>query len=236
MTRTRRVQSGRIAVKSGPDGRRLPDFVRPMLAQAAEPFDSARHLFEIKWDGARCLAFIEPQRLRLVSRRGLDVQQQYPELAGLSKLPAGTVLDCEVVVLEGGRPSLARLQQRAQLSNPARIEILSKRRPVTLMVFDLLYLRYDRVMHQPLIDRRGRVQELIERLGTPHLMAPSSVLEHGRHYFAEIERHGLEGVMAKRLDSPYSPGRRLPDWLKIKVATYLRRTTRSKQSRAIAQP
>ncbi len=113
MTRTRRVQSGRPAAGPGTDESRLPDFVRPMLAQAAEPFDSARHLFEIKWDGARCLAFIEPQRLRLVSRRGLDMQQQYPELAGLSKLPAGTVLDGEVVVLEGGRPSLARLQQRA---------------------------------------------------------------------------------------------------------------------------
>ncbi len=236
MTRTRRVQSGRPAAGPGTDESRLPDFVRPMLAQTAEPFDSARHLFEIKWDGARCLAFIEPRRMRLVSRRGLDVQQQYPELAGLSQLPAGTVLDGEVVVLEEGKPSLARLQQRAQLSNPARIEILSKRRPVTLMVFDLLYLRYKNVMAQPLIDRRGQVQELIERLGTPHLMAPSYVLEHGRHYFAEIERHGLEGVMAKRLDSAYSPGRRLPDWLKIKVATYLRRTTRSKQRRAIAQP
>ncbi len=122
----------------------------------------------------------------------------------------------------GRRPSLARLRQRAQLSSPARIEILSKRRPVTLMVFDVLYLRYKNVMAQPLVDRRGRVQELIERLGNPHLLAPSYVLEHGRHYFAEIERHGLEGVMAKRLDSPYSPGRRLPDWLKIKVATYLR--------------
>ncbi len=75
MTRTRQVQSGRNA-GSGTGGRRLPDFVRPMLAQAAEPFDSARHLFEIKWDGARCLAFIEPQRMRLVSRRGLIVQQQ----------------------------------------------------------------------------------------------------------------------------------------------------------------
>ncbi len=219
MMRTRLAQKRPYRVGAGPP--RLPGFIRPMLAQAGQPFDSDDHLFEIKWDGARCLAFIEPQRVRLASRRGL--QMHYPELAGLSKLPAGTVLDAEVVVLEGGKPSLLRLQQRASLQDPTRIQILSKQRPVTLMVFDLLYLRYDSLMNNPLTDRRQRLEKLIEQLDDAQVLVPNYVLGCGKRYFAEIERHGLEGVMAKRLHSPYQAGRRCTDWLKIKVAGYPRR-------------
>ncbi len=201
--------------------RRLPDLVRPMLAQAGQPFDSDDHLFEIKWDGARCLAFIERQRLRLTSRRGL--QMHYPELAGLSQLPAGTVLDAEVVVLEGGKPSLLRLQQRASLQDLTKIQILSKQRPVTLMVFDLLYLRHENLMNNPLIDRRRRLEKLIEPLDDAQVLVPNYVLGCGKRYFAEIKRHGLEGVMAKRSRSHYQPGRRSRDWIKIKDQGYRRR-------------
>ena len=74
MMRTTHKQ--KVPARSGPS--QLPGLVRPMLAQAGRPFDSDDHLFEIKWDGARCLAFIERQRLRLTSRRGL--QMHYPEL------------------------------------------------------------------------------------------------------------------------------------------------------------
>ena len=117
-----------------------PERVAPMLAELGDkPFDSTDHLFEIKWDGIRCLARIEPDRLALHNRRGAEIGARYPELRGLSALPPYTLLDGEAVVLEDGKPSFARIMQRHHIGDPRRIEALSRRRPVTLMLFDVLF-------------------------------------------------------------------------------------------------
>ena len=197
----------------------LPGQIEPMLAQAVtEPFDSADHLFEIKWDGMRCIAFVEPDRLRLQSRRNIEMRDRFPELSGLRGLPGGTVLDGEIVVLHQGKPSFAKLQQRMHLLDPRRIELLSRRLPATLMPFDLLYRKGQNVMAEPLQVRRERLRDVVGRLGDPHVLVPDFIVEHGRQYFAAVESHDLEGVMAKRLSSPYLPGKSSPHWLKIKVA------------------
>lgn len=197
----------------------LPDFVAPMLAERVlEPFDSQDFLFEIKWDGTRCLAFVEAQRLRLMNRRKVEHFGRYPELAGLRGLPAGTLLDAEIVVLEGGKPSFNRLAQREHIVEPERIALLAQRLPATFVAFDVLYDAGTNVMAEPLIDRRQRLRALIGRLKDPHVIASEHVVEHGRQYFAAAEQHGLEGIMAKRLASRYQPGQRSRDWLKIKVA------------------
>jgi len=196
----------------------LPRTIKPMLAQArAEPFNCDKHLFEVKWDGIRCLSFIEDGRLRLQNRHLIDISDRYPELACLRELPAGTVIDGEIVVLEHGRPSFQKLQQRDHLSNPTRIEILSKRMPVTLMAFDLLYVRGRRITGQPLTERRQRLIDLVGRLSHPVAIAPDYIVGHGIEFFTGIVRHRLEGMMAKRIDSPYLIGRRSSDWLKVKV-------------------
>jgi len=197
----------------------LPRTIKPMLAQArSEPFNCDKHLFEVKWDGTRCLSFIEDGHLRLQNRHLIDIGDRYPELACLRGLPAGTVIDGEVVVLRHGRPSFQKLQQRDHLQNPTRIEILSKRMPVTLMAFDLLYVRGQRITGQPLTERRQRLIDLVGRLSHPLLIAPDYVVGHGIELFAGVVRHRLEGMMAKRIDSPYLIGKRSSDWLKIKVA------------------
>jgi len=197
----------------------LPRTIKPMLAQArSESFNCDKHLFEVKWDGTRCLSFIEDDRLRLQNRHLIDMCDRYPELACLRGLPAGTVIDGEIVVLMHGRPSFQKLQQRDHLRDPTRIEILSKRMPVTLMAFDLLYVRGRRITSQPLIERRKWLIDLVGRVGHPLLIVPDCVVEHGMEFFAGIVRHRLEGMMAKRIDSPYLIGKRSSDWLKIKVA------------------
>lgn len=199
--------------------RRLPDSIKPMLAQAADgPFDSSDHLFEIKWDGTRCLAFIEKDRLRLQNRRNIEMRDRYPELACLRRLPAGTVLDGEIVILEEGKPSFNKLQQREHLLNPARITALSKRIPATLIAFDVLYEAWKNVTAVPLSERRLRLIELVKSLGDPHVIVPDHIVEHGCAYFAGAKKLALEGIMAKRLDSPYLVGKRSRHWLKIKVA------------------
>ena len=195
----------------------LPPIVEPMLAQKVEaPFDSQDHLFEIKWDGIRCLAFLEAGRVRLQSRRLLDLTFQFPELACLGRLPPGTVLDGELVILQEGRPSLREVQQRALLQNRQRIEFLSRMRPVTYMVFDLLYLKGKPLMASPFSLRRAALQDLLERFPLPGILGPEAVRNQGCQLFAQAMRLGLEGIMAKRLDGPYLPGKRSRYWLKIK--------------------
>jgi len=189
-----------------------------MLAQVAEvAFDSAQHLFEIKWDGIRCLALIQGRRARLQSRQLTEITLQFPELACLSQFPSGTVLDGELVVLREGRPSLRCIQQRALLQKRTSIEHLSRSTPVTYMVFDLLYFQGQSLMASPLSTRREALQSLIGEHPLPGVLLPEAVRQHGCRLFAQVVRLGLEGIMAKRKDSKYLPGRRSDLWLKIKV-------------------
>src|SRR5260370_13860550 len=119
----------------------LPRFVPPMLAKPGVPFDSSEHLFEIKWDGTRVLAFVEQGGFRLVNRHRADVTDRYPELECLGALTAGTVLDGEVVVLQEGKPNFGLLPSRNQARAPLKIQSLARTLPATYVVFDLLYPR-----------------------------------------------------------------------------------------------
>lgn len=198
---------------------RLPDRLAPMLAQLAPgPFDSDQHLFEIKWDGTRCIAFVEGGKLRLQNRRFNETSGRYPDLQGLLRLPSGTVLDGEIVVLHQGRPVFTKLQQRDAASDPRKIAAHAERMPATLMAFDLLFLRGTNLMGMPLQQRRAALVALVADLGDPHIVVPNYVVGPGTAYFSEVEKLGLEGVMAKRLDSPYLPGKRTSHWQKIKVS------------------
>lgn len=196
--------------------RGLPHFVAPMLAQAAAPFDSAAFLFEVKWDGSRALAFVEGGGYRLLSRHGLDRSDRYPEFAGLAGLPAGTVLDGEVVVLRDGRPDCRRAQSREQTRAPLRIRLAAQTSPATYVVFDLLYEAYQPRLACPLEERRQRLRELVQAAAVPWLVFSEGVVGAGRVLFQEVCRRGLEGVVAKRRDSRYQPGRRTEAWRKIK--------------------
>jgi ATP-dependent DNA ligase len=194
----------------------LPRFVPPMLAQPGVPFDSPEHLFEIKWDGTRALALVEQGGCRLVNRHRADVTDRYPDLGFLGTLPAGTVLDGEVVVLHNGKPSFGLLLSRNQVRASLKIQLLARVLPVTYVVFDLLYERYESLLAQPLGTRRKRLEKLIQGCTHPRLVFSQGVVGPGKAFFAEICRQGLEGMMAKRLVSRYRPGRRTDAWIKIK--------------------
>jgi DNA ligase D-like protein (predicted ligase) len=196
--------------------RRLPAAIEPMLTRIGKPFDSTEHSFEIKWDGTRCIALIDGDGLRLHNRRGIEMRERYPELAGLAKLPAGCVLDGEIVVLRDGKPSFSHLMQREHLADARRIAAARKRLPATLMVFDLLYLEYESIMKRPLVERREKLAALARGAADGHVVLPDWVVGSGIKYYEAVTGLGLEGIIAKRLDSGYEPGRRSHDWLKIK--------------------
>jgi len=196
--------------------RSLPRFVAPMLAGASQPFDSDAHLFEVKWDGIRALAFVKGRGYRLFTRWGREVTDPFPELKGLGRIRSGVVLDGELVVLRDGRPHLGSIQARQHTADPLKIRNLARTRPVTYVVFDLLYFDYHAVMNNTLLERRRRLRETLASLADPRIVFSEGVIGSGTELFAQVCRLGLEGVMAKGLTSRYRPGRRTRAWLKIK--------------------
>jgi DNA ligase D-like protein (predicted ligase) len=197
----------------------LPAFVAPMLATLIEePFDSERHLFEIKWDGIRALAFVEgPGDVRVLSRNRQDLKPAYPELACLAGLPAGTLLDGELVVLVDGRPDFSRSLERVQVRGGARAQALARTSPAAYVVFDLLYLAGRSQMGRRLTERRAALQELLASAQEPRLSFSDGVVGPGRKFFEEARERRLEGVVAKELDGSYLAGKRTRSWCKIKT-------------------
>jgi DNA ligase D-like protein (predicted ligase) len=197
---------------------KLPGFIPPMVAQLGSPIDSAEHLFEIKWDGTRTLAFLDHDAYRLVNRHRVDMTESYPEFAFLSQLPSGIILDGEMVVLRDGKPDFGLLQSREHTRSALKVRLLARTLPATYVVFDVLYERYHSVMALPLLARREHLQKVVQRCGHPQLVLSEGVVGQGKDLFREACRQRLEGIMAKRLDSRYMPGRRSDAWLKIKRA------------------
>jgi bifunctional non-homologous end joining protein LigD len=186
--------------------------MRPMLATpvAAVP-QGAGWVHEVKWDGVRVLADVRDGALTLTSRAENDVTAGYPELQAIAGLYDDMLLDGEVVALEGGRPSFGALAERMHVRDRRKADRLAATRPVTFMVFDLLRLYGSDLTGHPLSERR----ELLERLDLDgrHWQVPPTY-EDGEELFGATLEQGLEGVVSKRLESPYLPGRRSPDWVK----------------------
>jgi bifunctional non-homologous end joining protein LigD len=191
-----------------------------MLAVADEVPGSAEYdqwAYEPKWDGCRALAFVEGGRVRLRSRNDLDVSVSYPELAGLGAQLARrqAVLDGEVVAFgENGLPSFARLQKRMHVGRPAEAKRLSGTDPVRYLAFDLLHLDGEATIGLPYRRRRQLLEEL--SLDGENWQCPRFFTGDGAMLLNASKQLGLEGVVAKRLTSLYRPGRRSPDWRKIK--------------------
>ncbi len=194
----------------------LPKFIKPMLAKLSTPFDSPRHLYEIKWDGTRCLFFIENGKIRLQNRRLRDITYRYPEFWPLPKELSqnGIVFDGEIVVLKEGRPDFRLLQEREHVVSPLKIKALSKRIPATYLVFDILYLEGRPLFKRPLRERKEILRQNLPQ--SPFVAESIYVCEKGKAFFEEVVSRGLEGVMAKDLESPYLPGKRTDFWLKFK--------------------
>jgi bifunctional non-homologous end joining protein LigD len=196
----------------------MPERMAPMLAQAGTlPRDDRGWAFEIKWDGIRALAFSEPGALRLQSRNLHDITASYPELARLGRALGShrAILDGEIAALDAeGRPSFGTLAQRMGVSSPARAKRLAASAPVTYVIFDLLWLDGHSLMELPYEERRARLAALA--LAGERWQAPGYVVGRGRETLAASEAAGLEGVIAKRLDSTYEPGRRSGAWIKLK--------------------
>ena len=202
-----------------------PPVVAPMLAtDGGKAFDDPDWVFEIKWDGVRAIAtIVRPGAggdgsTTLISRNNNDISAAYPELAPLWErvLARNAVLDGEIVALdEQGKPSFQRLQHRMHSRDANIVARAAKRTPVQFVIFDVVAVDGELVCNQPLIQRQALLNELVVP-GGPFVLS-TGIPGSGIAMYEAAEAQGLEGVIAKKADSVYRPGKRSRDWRKLKV-------------------
>jgi bifunctional non-homologous end joining protein LigD len=186
----------------------MPKSLEPMKAQLVEkPFDDERWLFEVKWDGIRLVSFIDDGKVRLQTRAGRTVDDEYPQLQAISRLVNAhqAILDGEIVALdEEGRPSFQLLQNRGK-----------EEHPMQYVVFDIVYFDGQRLFKVPLEDRKRLLRDIVRDSGV--LKYSDHVLGQGTAFFKAAQQKRLEGIVAKLRESTYQPGVRSSAWLKIKA-------------------
>src|SRR5918994_5846817 len=194
--------------------------LRPMLAvpgRLPHADQDDRWAYEMKWDGVRMTANVSPTSVRLVGRSGIDATIAYPELQGLSGSLGGrtAVLDGEVAVLgPDGRSNFGALAPRMHVRSAARAAQLAATIPATYLVFDILAVDGLPTTSLPYVQRRELLEAVVA--AGPNWQVSPSFVGGGPDLLGASRRLGLEGVRAKRLDSPYRPGQRSAEWIKIK--------------------
>src|SRR6195952_1843271 len=186
----------------------LPKRLQPMLATLTDaPFDDPEWIFEDKYDGFRMVSEIRGGKVALYSRNGKIISHSYVEVArALEGVKDDAVIDGELVAIGKDGVSHFQLLQNA-LCHEAKL---------LYCAFDLIFENAADLRKQPLLERKKRLKAILPR---DKLIAFSAHRKgDGTKFFADAERKGLEGVMAKRADSAYTSGSRTPDWLKIKTA------------------
>jgi bifunctional non-homologous end joining protein LigD len=195
-----------------------PFDARPMLATLANtPPTGSGWAWELKWDGIRALGLVADGALRLWTRNGNEVTPRYPELAPLADALDGhdAMLDGEIVTLdEKGRPSFERLQSRMHVQGATDIRRLAHEVPVEYIVFDLLWLDGHVTTGLPYLERRRLLTTLVP--DGDAWRVPSHEVGNGHATIEISKQFELEGVVAKRVDSIYEPGRRSSAWVKVK--------------------
>ncbi|MDX6285022.1 MAG: bifunctional non-ous end joining protein LigD [Frankiales bacterium] len=197
----------------------MPKLIKPMLATLRDklPRDDDKWGYEFKWDGVRAVVYVDGGRPRVLTRNDRDVTATYPEIRELAASLGSrlVVLDGEIVAMdEQGRPSFGALQPRMHVTQAAAIRRLMGEIPITYLIFDVLYLDGRMLVDAPYTERRAVLDSL--KLSGSNWQTPPWFEGGGKAVFEASKEQGLEGIVAKRLDSKYSPGKRSDSWEKVK--------------------
>ena len=195
----------------------LPERLAPMLATSGRlPRNEERYGFEVKWDGIRTVVFADHGHSQLQGKNFSDFTPRYPEVRALAPALGDRriVLDGEIVAFdEQGQPSFGRLQSRMHLASDSAVRRRMRDTPVTYVIFDLLYLDGHSTLSLSYEQRRSLLDELA--LDGPSWRTPAYHRGEGRALQQATRELGIEGIVAKKLDCPYEPGRRASHWIKI---------------------
>ncbi|MBL7994101.1 non-homologous end-joining DNA ligase [bacterium] len=195
----------------------LSDPIEPMLAELGHEVPKPNEYgFEVKWDGIRALIAVDEGAVRIHSRNQMDITAQFPELTiAESFRVSGALLDGEIVCLdEAGKPIFNNVINRMQQKGENPIGRAKTKFPAICYLFDLLYLDGRSVIHEPLVRRRSWLADVVKKDSAYRV---SEMVDEGNELFEAAKQLGLEGIMAKRKNSPYLPGKRSDHWLKIKT-------------------
>jgi len=197
--------------------------LEPMYASIGTEIPGKGWTFEPKYDGIRVLAFATPTEVKLITRNGKDKAEQFPEIvSALKKLASQTkrplVLDGEIVALVDGEPArFQELQSRINVKQSQLIARYSAATPAALILFDILVDGDDVLIGEPWTERRAHLLTRVGKRTSTYLRVTESVVGDGKKMLEKARRQGWEGIMAKRMDSPYEPGKRTRSWLKLKI-------------------
>ena len=191
--------------------------VNPMLIyEMQDAFNSPDYIYEIKFDGIRCIAYLDETSTDLRNKRNRPMLQMIPELTDLYKqVSEKCILDGELIVLKSGAPDFFEIQRRLLMTDPFKIKLTANRFPASLLAYDILYYKNKDITRLPLIERKKYLEDVVAE---NNLITVSRYIENeGIKLFELAKQQKLEGIVAKRKESPYWQGKRSKDWIKCKV-------------------
>jgi bifunctional non-homologous end joining protein LigD len=195
----------------------LQEPVEFMLSEVSKKIpNDEEYVFEVKWDGIRAMITLDEGEIKVRSRNQHDITAQFPELIVPAAFRAvNGVFDAEIICMdEQGRPSFKKVINRLRASGKTNIQTMMKSTPAYCYIFDCLYLDGRSTTNDPLLRRREWLQDIVKKDSHYRL---SETEEDGKALFEAAKEHQLEGIMAKRKDGKYLPGKRSDGWIKIKV-------------------
>lgn len=190
--------------------------IKPMLiAEMKEPFNSPDYIYEIKWDGIRCVSYLD-NSTDMRNKRNKLMMPTFPELSDLYKQArVKCILDHELVVLKNGKPDFYEVQKRAIMTNPFKIQLAANKHPASIIAYDILYYKNKDISLLPLIERKKYLEDVAYE---NNFLAVSRFIENnGVELFDVVKEQNLEGVVAKKKKSLYWQGKNTKDWIKFKV-------------------
>jgi bifunctional non-homologous end joining protein LigD len=201
------------------DFEKMPSLVKPMLAEAGSlPTSDEGWAYEFKWDGVRAVVYVSGGRVRALTRNQKDLVSTFPELrdVGLFLGSRSAILDGEIVALDGqGRPDFGALSHRLHLTSKSAVTKMAASTPASFLAFDVVFLDDHSLVARTYDERRERLESL-KLQGDTFATPPSITNAKGSDILAIAKERGLEGVVLKKRDSPYAPGKRNGQWVKVK--------------------
>lgn len=189
-------------------------FYKPMQAGSADtPPVSGDWIYEVKWDGIRAISYVN-EELSIRSRNNKELKRYFPELEELKDLCHDVVLDGEIIIMRHGKTDFQVVVERTRQESHRAINTMEKKYPATYVVFDILEKGGESRVGLPLIERKKLLKESLE--DGDFVVKSLFAEEGGKEYFKAALEKGMEGILAKKMTSPYVPGKRTKNWLKIK--------------------
>lgn len=190
--------------------------ISPMLiSEMQDPFDSPDYIYEIKWDGIRCVSYLS-DKADMRNKRNKLMTPIFPELENLHKqVKTKCILDHELLVLKNGVPDFYEVQKRSLMTNSFKIQLAADRYPASIIAYDILYYKDREITMLPLMERKKYLEDVVQE---NNLISVSRYIENdGIKLFELVKAKSLEGIVAKRKDSLYWQGKKTKDWIKCKV-------------------